>query len=181
MGREVAQTTVTSLVRDYYATPETWDTTVALDRVIAAQNAWLASINRRRQPAMGLTTLTALVLCGQFYTVAHVGDSRAYLLRDGELLQLTHDHVMSHPDFKHQLLRSVGAEDYVVVDYLQGELLVGDVFVLVTDGVHHRPRQNGTGGDETPNSPSASAQDRNRSATNSIASRAGVASAKDNL
>ena len=136
MGKEAAQTTVTSLVRDYYATPETWDTTVALDRIIAAQNAWLAGINRRRQPVMGLTTLTALVLCGQSYTLAHVGDSRAYLLRDGELLQLTHDHVVSHPDFQHQLLRSVGAEDHVVVDYLQGELLVGDIFVLVTDGVH---------------------------------------------
>lgn len=136
MGREAAQTTVTSLVRDYYATPETWDTTVALDRIIAAQNAWLASINRRRQPAMGLTTLTALVLCGQSYTLAHVGDSRAYLLRGGEMLQLTHDHVVNHPDFRHQLLRSVGAEGHVVVDYLQGELLVGDIFVLVTDGVH---------------------------------------------
>jgi serine/threonine protein phosphatase PrpC len=136
MGREAAQTTVTSLVRDYYATPETWDTTVALDRIIAAQNAWLASINRRRQPVMGLTTLTALVLCGQSYTLAHVGDSRAYLLRGGEMLQLTHDHVVNHPDFKHQLLRSVGAEDHLVVDYSQGELLVGDIFVLVTDGVH---------------------------------------------
>ena len=55
MGREAAQTTVTSLVRDYYGTPETWDTTVALDRIIGAQNGWLAGINRRRQPAMGLT------------------------------------------------------------------------------------------------------------------------------
>ena len=68
MGREAAQTTVTSLVRDYYGTPETWDTTVALDRIIGAQNAWLAGINRRRHPAMGLTTLTALVLRGQSYT-----------------------------------------------------------------------------------------------------------------
>jgi serine/threonine protein phosphatase PrpC len=136
MGREAAQTTVTSLVRDYYGTPETWDTTVALDRIIGAQNAWLAGINRRRQPAMGLTTLTALVLRGQSYTLAHVGDSRAYLLRGGTLQQLTHDHAVNHPDFKHQLLRSVGAEDHVVVDYMQGDLQVGDVFVLVTDGVH---------------------------------------------
>ena len=136
MGREAAQTTVTSLVRDYYGTPETWDTTVALDRIIAAQNAWLAGINRRRQPTTGLTTLTALVLRGQSYTLAHVGDSRAYLLRGGKTTLLTHDHVVAHPDFKHQLLRSVGAEDYVVVDYMQGDLHVGDVFVLVTDGVH---------------------------------------------
>ena len=136
MGKEAAQTTVTSLVRDYYATPETWDTTVALDRIIGAQNAWLAGINRRRQPVMGLTTLTALVLRGQSYTLAHVGDSRAYLLRGGKILQLTHDHAVNHPDFRHQLLRSVGAADHVVVDYMQGDLLVGDVFVLVTDGVH---------------------------------------------
>jgi serine/threonine protein kinase len=140
MGEEAAQTTVTSLVRDYYGTPETWDTTVALDRIIAAQNAWLAGINRRRQPAMGLTTLTALVLRGQSYTLAHVGDSRAYLLRGGITVQLTNDHVVLHPDFKHQLLRSVGAEDHLAVDYLQGDLHVGDVFVLVTDGVHGAQR-----------------------------------------
>ncbi len=136
MGKEAAQTTVTSLVRDYYGTPETWDTTVALDRILAAQNAWLVGINRRRHPILGLTTLTALVLRGQTYTLAHVGDSRAYLLRAGTVVQLSHDHVVNHPDFKHQLLRSVGADDHLMVDYVQGDLQVGDVFVLLTDGVH---------------------------------------------
>ncbi|HEY3046930.1 MAG TPA: bifunctional protein-serine/threonine kinase/phosphatase [Polaromonas sp.] len=136
MGKEAAQTTVTSLVRDYYGTPETWDTTVALDRIIGAQNAWLAGLNRRRQPALGLTTLTAVVLRGQSYALAHVGDTRAYLLRDGQLTQLTHDHVVEHPDFRHQLLRSVGAQDRLVVDYSQGDLQVGDVFILLSDGVH---------------------------------------------
>ncbi len=141
MGKEAAQTTVTSLVRDYYGTPETWDTSVALDRIIGAQNAWLAGINRRRHPVLGLTTLTALVLRGQSYTLAHIGDSRAYLLRGGDTMQLTHDHAVNHPDFSHQLLRSIGAEDHVVVDYMQGELHVGDVFVLVTDGVHGMLRE----------------------------------------
>lgn len=138
MGREAAQTTVTSLVRDYYGTPETWDTTVALDRIISAQNAWLTGINQRRAPAMGLTTLTALVLRGQSYALAHVGDSRAYLLRGTEVLQLTTDHVVNHPDFQHQLLRAVGLEDRLVVDYSQGDVQVGDVFVLLTDGVHNQ-------------------------------------------
>ncbi|BDT71660.1 serine/threonine-protein kinase PknD [Comamonadaceae bacterium OS-4] len=136
MGREAAQTTVTSLVRDYFGTPETWDTTVALDRIIAAQNTWLCGINRRRQPATGLTTLTALVLRGHTYTLAHVGDTRCYLVRDGRATQLTQDHVVNHPDLKHQLQRSVGAQDHLVVDYLQGDLQVGDVFILLTDGVH---------------------------------------------
>ena len=136
MGREAAQTTVTSLVRDYFGTPETWDTTVALDRIIAAQNSWLAGINRRRHPALGLTTLTALVVRGHGYSLAHVGDTRAYLLHQGEMTQLTQDHAMDHPDFRHQLLRSVGADDRVVVDYRQGDVHVGDVFVLLSDGVH---------------------------------------------
>jgi serine/threonine protein kinase len=143
LGREAAQTTVTSLVRDYFGTPETWDTTVALDRIIAAQNAWLAGQNRRRAPACGLTTLTALVLRGQGWSLAHVGDTRAYLLRAGEVTQLTHDHAMDHIDIASRLLRAVGAEDRLVVDYTQGDLHVGDAFVLVSDGVHRglRPKE----------------------------------------
>lgn len=159
LGREAAQTTVTTLVRDYHATPETWDTTVALDRLIGAQNTWLAGMNRRRQPAMGLTTLTALVLRGQGYTLAHVGDTRAYLLRDGQLTQLTHDHAVAHPDFSHQLLRCIGAEDRVVVDYSQGDLLRGDVFVLLTDGVHNAVNDARLKSTLMPNEASGSAQD----------------------
>jgi serine/threonine protein phosphatase PrpC len=136
LGREAAQTTVTSLVRDYFGTPDTWDTTVALDRIIAAQNAWLAAQNRRRRPAMGLTTLTAIVLRGHSYAVAHVGDTRAYLVRAGQCTQLTQDHVVDHPDFSHQLLRAVGLEDQLVVDYSQGDVQVGDCFVLLSDGAY---------------------------------------------
>ena len=137
LGKEAAQTTVTSLVRDYYGTPETWDTTVAMDRIIGAQNTWLAGVNRRRHPAMGLTTLTAMVLRGHSYTLAHVGDTRACLMRGGQLTQLTHDHVADHPDLSHQLLRCIGVEDRVVVDYSQGDLLVGDLFLLMSDGVYN--------------------------------------------
>jgi len=137
-GREAAQTTVTSLVRDYGCTPATWEPTVAIDRILGAQNAWLAGINRRRQPAYGLTTLTALVLRGQSYTLAHVGDTRAYLLRQERLEQLTEDHVMGGRDFSHRLSRAVGLEDRLAVDYRQGEVLAGDVFILLSDGVHGR-------------------------------------------
>lgn len=135
-GREAAQTTVRTLLSDYFATPETWDTTVALDRILSAHNGWLAAMNRRRQPAVGLTTLTALVLRGQSFTVAHVGDTRAYLLRDGRLQQLTADHVIAQRDLAHQLTRALGLDDHVVVDYSQGELQSGDLFLLVSDGVH---------------------------------------------
>jgi serine/threonine protein phosphatase PrpC len=134
-GREAAQTTVMSLLQDYLGTPTTWETSVALDRVIGAQNAWLAAANRRSESA-AMTTLTALALRGHRYTLAHVGDTRAWLLRDGALGQLTHDHVFDHADMRSRLTRAVGLDDHVRVDYTQGELQRGDVFVLTTDGVH---------------------------------------------
>ena len=47
-GRAAAQTAVISLVNDFHGVPATWETTVALDRLIGAHNAWLADHNRRR-------------------------------------------------------------------------------------------------------------------------------------
>jgi serine/threonine protein phosphatase PrpC len=136
-GRAAAQTAVISLMNDFHGVPATWETTVALDRLIGAHNAWLADHNRRRSDdASGLTTLTALVLQGHTWTVAHVGDTRAWLLRDGELQCLTQDHALDHPDLRSQLTRALGLEDTVRVDFHQGGLQVGDVLLLSSDGVH---------------------------------------------
>ncbi len=137
-GGEASRTTVLGLLHDYFATPETWETSAALDRLIAAQNGWLAAGNRHRtEPGGGaMTTLTALVLRGHSYTLAHVGDSRAWLLRDGAFTQLTQDHVFDHPDLRSRLTRALGLDDAVRIDYEQGELRRGDVFVLTSDGVH---------------------------------------------
>ena len=143
-GREAAVATVAGLLRDYHATPPTWDTTVALDRLIAALNSWLADHNRRRQNThgeegeaqVGLTTLTALVLRGHSYTLAHVGDTRAHLLREGECLQLSQDHSMVRGGFQGGLTRALGLDDRVTVDYLSGDVQIGDTFVLSSDGVH---------------------------------------------
>ena len=145
-GLEAAQTTVMSLVQDYFGVPDTWETTVALDRVIGAQNVWLADHNRRRlgvgrEGGVAMTTLTALVLRGHAYTLAHVGDTRAWLLRgdggdEANFVQLSQDHCFDHPDQRSRLTRAVGLDDRVRIDYLQGELHVGDTFVLTSDGVH---------------------------------------------
>ena len=79
-GREAARTTVTSLVRDYFGVLDSWDTTVALDRIMGAQNQWLTGSHRRRQPRLGLTTVTALVLrAGTAMCWRLGGDIRAYL------------------------------------------------------------------------------------------------------
>ena len=139
-GRMAAQTSVMALVDDFFAAPPTWDTTVVLDRVIGAQNLWLAAHNRRHANA-AMTTLTALALRGQTWTLAHVGDTRAYLLRGSECRRLTQDHALDHPDFKSRLTRAMGQDDAVRVDYLQDELHLGDCFVLLSDGVHGRLSQ----------------------------------------
>lgn len=142
-GLEAAQTTVMGLLADYFATPDTWEATVALDRLIGAQNDWLASHNARRQDGRtGLTTLTALALQGHRYTLAHVGDTRAWHVRadgaDGapEVARLTQDHAFEQRDLASRLTRAVGLDDQVRVDYAQGDVRVGDCFVLTTDGVH---------------------------------------------
>jgi serine/threonine protein phosphatase PrpC len=142
LGLEAAQTTVMTLVRDWYATPATWDPTVALERVIAAHNAWLVDHNRRRLNAQGRAaqsgtcTLTALVLRAHGFTLAHVGDSRAWLIRAGECTQLTQDHVMGRTEFQNGLTRAIGLDDALRVDYLEGDLQIGDTLVLTSDGVH---------------------------------------------
>ena len=136
-GRMAAQTSVMALVEDFFAAPPTWDTTVVLDRIISAQNGWLAGHNRRNASA-AMSTLTALALRGQSWTVAHVGDTRAYLLRGSECRALTQDHCLDHPDLRSRLTRAMGQDDAVRVDYLQGELHPGDSFVLLSDGVHGR-------------------------------------------
>jgi serine/threonine protein phosphatase PrpC len=147
-GREAAQTTVMGLLADFFATPATWEMSVALDRLIAAQNSWLVAHNKQRATLAGqgedaagaaLTTLSAIVLQGQIFTLAHVGDSRIWRIAgdEGALLeQLTQDHAFQHPDLRSRLTRAVGLDENLRVDFLQGETRLGDCFVLTSDGVH---------------------------------------------
>src|SRR5258706_3769924 len=83
-GRYAAEYSVRGLLNDYYATPESWTPAEALERVLYAINSWVVGEAQRRRELTGMaTTLTALVLRGRRFTIAHVGDTRAYLLRDG--------------------------------------------------------------------------------------------------
>ncbi len=131
-GGLAARSSLQALALDYYATPETWAIVQSLDRLLLAQNRWLQA-NGGGQPL--LTTLTALVLRGTRYTLAHVGDCRAYLWRDGELLRQTSDHVWEQPHMQHVLTRALGLDQHLVVDYLEGDLEPGSQWLLVSDGV----------------------------------------------
>lgn len=135
-GREAAEQSVRSLLADYFSTPHTWSVEKSMDTVLAAVNRWLLAQSSKSRDYAGMaTTLTALVLRGRRYYVAHIGDSRAYRWRDGALLRLTEDHSWEHPEFSNVLRRAIGLEARLLVDHDDGELQAGDRFVLVTDGV----------------------------------------------
>ncbi|MES2180634.1 MAG: bifunctional protein-serine/threonine kinase/phosphatase [Pseudomonadota bacterium] len=135
-GGEASEMTVRTVTSDYYATPDTWEPLVALDKVLTAANRWLiAQANANRDMAGMASTLSLLLLRGQRYYLAHVGDTRIYLLRDGVLKQLTTDHVWDRPDMRHVLKRAVGLDQHLAIDFGEGALQAGDVFALMSDGV----------------------------------------------
>jgi PPM family protein phosphatase len=96
------------------------------------------------------TTITAALVAGNGVAVGHVGDSRAYRLRNGQLEQLTEDHSLvadlvrsgrlspdeadSHPQ-RSVITRALGTDPHVDVDTFTAEAEAGDVFLLCSDGL----------------------------------------------
>ncbi len=96
------------------------------------------------------TTASVLMMSHGCYLIGQVGDSRVYLLRDGMLSQLTKDHsyvqeqvdagfltpeqARYHP-YSNVITRCVGAGDSVEPDVFTGEMAVGDVFLVASDGL----------------------------------------------
>lgn len=96
------------------------------------------------------TTVTALLLRGNDAFFAHVGDSRAYLIRGGFIQQISEDHSLvneqikagvitpeeaRHSRFRNVITRSVGFEESVLVDVMGLVAEEGDTFVLCSDGL----------------------------------------------
>lgn len=131
-GGLAARSTLQALALDYYATPETWSVAQALDRLLLAQNRWLQA-NGGGQPL--LTTLSALVLRGRRFTLAHVGDCRVYRWHADRLQRISEDHVWDQPGMQHVLKRALGLDQHLVLDFLDGELRPDESFVLLSDGI----------------------------------------------
>ncbi|PCM47635.1 protein kinase [Pseudomonas fluorescens] len=131
-GGLAARSTLQALAQDYYATPQTWSVAQALDRLLLAQNRWLQA-SGGGQPL--LTTVSALVLRGRRFTLAHVGDCRVYRWQADGLQRISQDHVWEQPGMQHVLKRALGLDQHLVLDFLDGELREGECFVLLSDGV----------------------------------------------
>ena len=106
----------------------------------------------RKPQTQGMgTTLTAALLDGYSLSIAHVGDSRLYLLRNGEFQQFSQDHswvaeevargalspeaAQSHPR-RNILTRAMGTTPVVQVDSFDVTLEEGDILLLCSDGLH---------------------------------------------
>ncbi|WP_428268068.1 cyclic nucleotide-binding domain-containing protein [Haliangium sp.] len=122
-----------------------------LDKAVqkACQSVWRAASRDRGMAGMG-TTLAMVLVCGRNAFVLHVGDSRVYLLRNRTLCQLTEDHTLmadmikegmmsreaakKHPHAA-ALTRAVGIQSAVQADILHVEMMLGDRYLLCSDGV----------------------------------------------
>ena len=99
---------------------------------------------------MGTTATVLLLRADGEYIIGHIGDSRAYLVRDGAIEQVTRDHswvqeqvdrgmitpeqAKNHPQ-SNIITRALGTEAYPTPDLYNGEVQVGDVFLLASDGL----------------------------------------------
>lgn len=122
----------------------------AVAAAIHAANGRIHSEAEATGSRMG-STVVALLLRGRQFGIVWAGDSRAYLLRDGQLHRLTKDHsqvqqmldrgllseaeAQGHP-MGHVLARAVGVEATLELDAIADAALAGDIYLLCSDGVH---------------------------------------------
>ena len=152
-GGEIAsELAVETIVSLYYASPGD-DPTKTLSECFAEANRRILekSTTEAELFGMGTTCTTMVVRNGQAY-FAHVGDSRAYVLRNGDLLQLTEDHslvgemvrsgILSNEDAQHHpkrnvITRSLGTHEDLLPDFPSTPYAIseGDVFLLCSDGL----------------------------------------------
>lgn len=140
-------------VKMQYLDSETTDIPTALRESLARANARIFSEAQSNPELRGMGTTTSVLAVRDHHGwLAHVGDSRIYLVRDGSIQQLTDDHSLvatmvreglltsqeaeTHPR-RNVLQRSMGVAEDVEID-VRGpfELRVGDTFILCSDGLH---------------------------------------------
>ena len=145
-GEVASQTAVETLIETFPATiPH--DIPAALTAGLKAANL---AVFERGRGNMG-TTAVALLVYNNLAFIANVGDSRAYLLRNNELRQISIDHSFveeqvraglltreqaHHSHVRNIITRAVGNQRDIQVDVFRETVQVGDVFLLCSDGLH---------------------------------------------
>jgi protein phosphatase len=148
-GGEAAQLAVQEVAGAFKSVPVTQDPDLVT--IVQTLNTTVAALGMKLSPAMGIgTTLTFGCIRKGLFRIAHVGDSRCYTLRDGQLLRLTEDHsvenearirrargevVYYHEANRNALTRCIGQPTPPEVDTISRPLVAGDRYLLCTDGV----------------------------------------------
>jgi serine/threonine protein phosphatase PrpC len=136
-AREASQTAISGFLSDYYATPDTWSTQQSAVRVIQSLNSSLWGRSQNSIYGQGyLTTFSALILKGNTAFIFHVGDTRIYRLRQSQIELITRDHTQRIDKQTVHLSRAMGADSFLEVDMHRLELILGDIFILTSDGIH---------------------------------------------
>jgi serine/threonine protein phosphatase PrpC len=120
-----------------------------LRSTIEEANSTLCQTNQKNKSDMG-STLTGFMMVGDLAFVFNVGDSRTYMLREGNLYQLTNDHslvgqlvaggliepdeVYTHPQ-RNQIYRSIGDKPNVQIDVFKQQVHPGDILLSCSDGL----------------------------------------------
>jgi serine/threonine protein phosphatase PrpC len=151
-GQIASEAALKIIVRAYFADfPTQRDVAGALQAAFQSANELICAAASRFPNRAGMgTTATVAVVRDQTLTIAHVGDSRAYLLRDGRLRQLTDDHswveeqvrrggmsrqaALQSP-YRNVITRSIGMGAELEADIVEERLAPGDLILLCTDGL----------------------------------------------
>ena len=148
---EVASRQAIKLVIDQYYSDSTHDVGTSLVRAYKAANRMIYDEAQSDPAKAGMgTTLVAAAIVGRTVYVASVGDSRAYLIGQNQIAQITEDHswvqeqiraglltreqARSHPQ-RNVVTRALGSKPSVEVDLFEGQLADGDVLLLCSDGM----------------------------------------------
>ncbi|MBO6178055.1 MAG: Stp1/IreP family PP2C-type Ser/Thr phosphatase [Selenomonadaceae bacterium] len=147
---EVASSLLTETVKRYLNDKDFIDELVLKDAILLANEAILHKANEKPEYYGMGTTATLAYTNNNILYYAHVGDSRLYVFRNGELNQITEDHsyvanlvkegviteeeALHHPK-KNYILRAVGIEKKLEVDTGKFALSKGDKLLLTTDGI----------------------------------------------
>jgi PPM family protein phosphatase len=140
---DVASATVINAIRRFDIATDVGQLTSTLGSAVRAANSYLATRAEGAQALAGMgSTLTAMLWSGSHLAVAHIGDSRAYLLRDRVLRQITEDHVLGNlvaapmpARISEYLVRFLDARPGWSPDLTLRTATPGDRYLICSDGL----------------------------------------------
>ena len=137
-AKQASNTAVSNFIEDYLSTPDTWSTKKSCQQVISAINSWLYKQGSFLENELRgwVTTFDAIIFKSTSIHIVHIGDSRVYRLRDGELTQMTKDHITWINKDTRYLSRALGIDSSLQIDYKTDELQKNDIYLQTSDGVH---------------------------------------------